>query len=69
MTLSEWVRWALCIAAFFYLDTVWKRHSAATLDSPERRTLYDFFHTYPNAFLALFAIFVLTVTGIVQASR
>lgn len=47
------------VAAWIYLGAIWNRHAASTLNSPEKRTLYDFLQTRPSAFYALALLFVL----------
>jgi hypothetical protein len=56
MSSQQWKAFGLAIAAWVYLAAVWDHHSTATLDIPERRTLYDFLQTHPYAFLALLII-------------
>jgi len=60
-SLQNWIELGAAIVAWIYLETLWKRHSDATLNLPERRTLYDFLHTHPRAFYAFFILMETTV--------
>lgn len=56
---------AIAVVAGVYFETLWDRHSAETLKIPERRTLYDFFHTHPRAFWAMLSL----IAALVDAAR
>ncbi len=53
MSLGGWIETGILVLLMVYLQIVWNRHSASTLNIPERRTLYDFFDTHPGAVYAL----------------
>jgi len=56
MNLRDWSHWidpAIMILIYSYLMNLWNRHSVETRNVPERRTVYDFLHTYPIALYGL----------------
>ena len=61
MTTHGYIESGAMVALMSYLSIAWNQHKAATLNIPERRTFYDFFHCHPYAFWALYMMFGLSI--------